>query len=74
MRKALVDLVEDCGGGCVAAPNQTVEESMMKRIVMALLAVTMVFGSVMMTGCGSAEEPAAPETEEAAPEAGGEES
>ncbi len=45
----------------------------MKRIVMALLAVTMMFGSVMVTGCGPAEEPAPPITEEAEPEAGGEE-
>ncbi|MFO7976205.1 MAG: hypothetical protein R6V12_16395 [Candidatus Hydrogenedentota bacterium] len=45
---------------------------MMKRIVLALLAVMMVFGAAFTTGCQkAADEPAAPATEEPA-EGGGE--
>jgi hypothetical protein len=62
------------GGGCDATPTRTVEEFTMKRILMALLALTMVFGSAMVTGCSKAgddaAQPAAAEEGEAEAEGG----
>jgi ABC-type oligopeptide transport system substrate-binding subunit len=44
-----------------------VEEKMMKRILFALLAVMMVFGAALTTGCEkSADAPAEPATEQPA--------
>ena len=68
-------LAGDAAGVAAPAPTQTVEEKTMKRVLLALLAVTMVFGSVFVAGCSkSADAPAAPAnapSETPAPGAGG---